>query len=121
MTAPTSQYIVQVPLLYMIWTTLLVPDVALTNIVRNANDLFLFLLLRRVHFLAIHLGVRLESVFRGSGSCGQDFDVELWSCVVANELSWFVTRGHKRLTGSDMSRELALVGNGIWVLGHFGM
>lgn len=92
MTAPTSQYIVQVPLLYMIWTTLLVPDVALTNIVRNANDLFLFLLLRRVHFLAIHLGVRLESVFRGSGSCGQDFDVELWSCVVANELSWFVLR-----------------------------
>jgi len=71
---------------------LLFHAVALPSTVRKASQLFLFLVLRGVHFLAVHLGVGLESVFRGSGSCGQDFYVELWSGVVANLFSWLVLR-----------------------------
>jgi hypothetical protein len=76
----------------MSWVILLVFDIAPSITTHKVSDLLFLLLFRWVYFLAVHLGVRLESVFCGSGSCGQDFYVELWSGVIADLLSWFVLR-----------------------------
>ena len=74
----------------MSWVILPVFDIAPSITLHKVSDLLFLLLVRWVYFLAVHLGVGLESVFRGSGSCGQDFYVELWSGVIADLLSWFV-------------------------------